>query len=130
MAWVEARDGSMIWKSEPVREAIQVVTIGPRFLFVHAQYRNDFLLDKNTGKIMTTLTQGYKCTRFTLSEPYLLGSNMDVYDLSDVNNVKLISSGPRIDPSECISTIVSNGRIFYTCHGGGLQVGLVCGKVE
>ena len=127
---IDARDGSMIWKSEPVREAIQVVTIGPRFLFVHAQYRNGFLLDKDTGNIITTLTQGYKCTRFTLSEPYLLGSNMDVYDLSDVNKVKLISSGPRLDPSECIGTIVSNGRIFYTCHGGGLQVGLVCGTVE
>ncbi|MFZ2147268.1 MAG: PQQ-binding-like beta-propeller repeat protein [Sedimentisphaerales bacterium] len=72
---IDARDGSMIWKSEPVREAIQVVTIGPKFLFVHAQYRNGFLLDKDTGKIITTLTQGYKCSRFTLSEPYLLGSN-------------------------------------------------------
>jgi outer membrane protein assembly factor BamB len=123
---IDAEDGSIIWKSEPVREAIQVVTIGPRFLFVHAQYRNGFLLDKNTGKIITTLTQGYKCTRFTLSEPYLLGSNMDVYDLSDVNKIKLISSGPRIDPSECISSTVSNGRLFYTCHGGGLQVGLIC----
>jgi len=127
---IDARDGSMIWKSEPVREAIQVVTIGPRFLFVHAQYRNGYLLDKDTGKILTTLTQGYKCTRFTLSEPYLLGSNMDVYDLSNVNDIKLISTGPRIDPSECIGTTVSNGRIFYTCHGGGLQVGLVCGQVE
>ena len=38
---------------------IQVVTIGPRFLFVHAQYRNSFLLDKYTGKIITTLTQDY-----------------------------------------------------------------------
>ncbi|MFC1637319.1 PQQ-binding-like beta-propeller repeat protein, partial [Planctomycetota bacterium] len=63
---IDAQDGSKIWKSEPVREAIQVVTIGPRFLFVHAQYRNGFLLDKNTGKILTTLTPTYKCTRFTL----------------------------------------------------------------
>lgn len=131
LVWcIDAQDGSMIWKSEPVREAIQVVTIGPRFLFVHAQYRNGYLLDKETGKIITTLTQGYKCTRFTLSEPYLLGSNMDVYDLSDVNKVELISTGPRIDPSECIGTTVSNGRVFYTCHGGGLQVGLVCGSEE
>jgi outer membrane protein assembly factor BamB len=127
---IDAEDGSIIWKSEPVREAIQVVTIGPRFLFVHAQYRNGFLLDKDTGKIITTLTQGYKCTRFTLSQSYLLGSNMDVYDLSDVNKVELISSGPRIDPSECVGATVSNGRIFYTCHGGGLQAGLVCGKLE
>jgi outer membrane protein assembly factor BamB len=119
---IDARDGSMIWKSEPVREAIQVVTIGPEFLFVHAQYRNGFLLDKDTGKILTTLTQGYKCTRFTFSKPYLLGSNMDVYDLSDLNNIRMISTGPRLDPSECVGAVVSNGRIFYTCHGGGLQV--------
>jgi len=128
LVWcIDAGDGSMIWKSEPVREAIQVVTIGPRFLFVHAQYRNGFLLDKDTGKIITTLTQGYKCTRFTLSEPYLLGSNMDIYDLSDVDNVKLVSSGPRLDPSECVGSVISNGRVFYTCHGGGLQACQVCG---
>jgi outer membrane protein assembly factor BamB len=119
---VDARDGSMIWKSDPVREAIQVVTIGPRFLFVHAQYQNGFLLDKNTGKILQTLTQGYKCTRFTMSEPYLLGSNMDLYDLSNAKDVKLVSTGPRLDPSECVGAVVSNGRIFYTCHAGGLQV--------
>jgi outer membrane protein assembly factor BamB len=119
---IDARDGSMVWKSDPVREAIQVVTIGPRFLFVHAQYQNGFLLDKDTGKILQTLTQGYKCTRFTLSEPYLLGSNMDIYDLSNTNDVKLVSTGPRLDPSECVGAVASNGRIFYTCHAGGLQV--------
>jgi len=119
---VNARDGSVIWKSDPVREAIQVVTIGPRFLFVHAQYQNGFLLDKDTGKILQTLTQGYKCTRFTMSEPYLLGSNMDLYDLSSTKDVKLVSTGPRLDPSECVGAVVSNGRVFYTCHAGGLQV--------
>jgi outer membrane protein assembly factor BamB len=124
---VDAGDGSMIWKSEPVHEAIHVVTIAPEFLFVHAQYTNGYLLNKETGKILTTLTQGYKCTRFTFSEPYLLGSNMDVYDLSNVNNIKMISTGPRLDPSECIGAVVSNGRIFYTCHSGGLQVCKVCG---
>ena len=123
LVWcVDARNGSMIWKSEPVREAIQVTTVGSKFLFVHAQYQNGFLLDKATGKILKTLTQGYKCTRFSLSEPYLLGSNLDVYDLSDINNIKLISTGPRVDPSECIGAVVSNGRIFYSCHAGSLQV--------
>jgi outer membrane protein assembly factor BamB len=128
LVWcIDAGDGSLIWKSDPVREAIQVVTIGPRFLFVHAQYRNGFLLDKDTGKIMTTLTQGYKCTRFILSEPYLLGSNMDIYDLSNISDIKLLSSGPRLDPSECVGAVVSNGRIYYTCHGGGLQASQLCG---
>lgn len=128
LVWcVDARDGSMIWKSEPVREAIQVVTIALRFLFVHAQYRNGYLLDKNTGKILTTLTEGYKCTRFTLSDPYLLGSNMDVHDLSNPQDIRLISTGPRLDPSECIGAVVSNRRIFYTGHGSGLQACQTCG---
>ncbi len=128
LVWcIDARDGALIWESEPVREAIQVVTVGERFLFVHAQYRNGYLLDKDTGKILTTLTAGYKCTRFTWSEPYLLGSNMDVHDLSRLDDIKLISTGPRLDPSECIGSVVSNGRLFYTCHGGGLQASQVYG---
>ena len=48
-------------------------------------------------------------------------SNLDVWDLSDVHAAKLLSSGPRLDPSECIGACVSNGRIFYTGHGAGLQ---------
>jgi outer membrane protein assembly factor BamB len=118
---IDARDGSLIWKSDPLREAIHVVTIGPRFLFVHAQYQNGFILDKQTGKIVKTLTKDYKCTRFTLSEPYLLGSNLDIYDMSETNNIHLITTGPRLDPSECVGAVVSNGHIFYTAHGGGLQ---------
>ena len=128
LVWcIDADDGSLIWESEPVKEAIQVVTIAPRFLFVHAQYQNGFLLDKETGKILNTLTSGYKCTRFTWSEPYLLGSNMDVLDLSQRDKVRLISTGPRLDPSECIGAVASNGRMFYTGHGGGLQACQVCG---
>jgi outer membrane protein assembly factor BamB len=128
LVWcIDAHDGSLIWESEPVREAIQVVTIGVRFLFVHAQYQNGFLLDKETGKILNTLTSGYKCTRFTWSEPYLLGANMDVHDLSQIDKVQLISTGPRLDPSECIGAVASNGRIFYTGHGGGLQACQLCG---
>lgn len=124
---LDARDGSLIWRSDPVMRAIHVITVGERFLFTHAQYQDGYLIDKKTGKILSTLSEGYKCTRFTLSEPYLLGSNMDMHDLSDFRDIKLVSSGPRVDPSECIGAIVSNGRIFYTGHGSGLQVCLVGG---
>jgi outer membrane protein assembly factor BamB len=128
LVWcIDAKTGSLIWESDPVREAIHVVTVAPKFLFVHAQYKNSFLLDKHTGKILQTLSQGYKCTRFTFSQPYLLGSNMDIYDLSNAADIRLVSSGPRLDPSECIGTVVSNGRLFYTCHSGGLQACLMCG---
>jgi outer membrane protein assembly factor BamB len=118
---LDAKDGSLVWQSDPLLEAIHVPTIGSRFIFIHAQYKNGYLLDKQTGKILTTLTPGYKCSRFTLCEPYLLGPAMDVYDLSEIGQPKLLSSGPRLDPSECIGACVSNGRVFYTGHGAGLQ---------
>ncbi|KPK68772.1 MAG: hypothetical protein AMJ84_10620 [Acidithiobacillales bacterium SM23_46] len=122
---LDARDGSLIWKSEPISRAIHVVTVGEKFLFAHSQYENAYLLDKDTGKLLTRLTKGYNCTRFTLSGPYLLGPNMDIYDLSD--GVRLISSGPQVDVLVCVGAFVSNGRIFYTANGGGLQLSLFCG---
>jgi hypothetical protein len=108
--------------------AIHVVTVGERFLFTHAQYQNGYLIDKETGKILRTLAKGYKCTRFTLAGPYLLGANMDVHDLSDPADIRLLSTGPAIDPSQCVGALVSNGRIFYTAHGSGLQLSMVYGE--
>lgn len=124
---LDAKDGSLIWQSEPLSEAIHVATIGPQFIFIHAQYKNAYLLDKATGKIRATLAKDYKCTRFTLSGACLLGPSMNVYDLSTIGKPRLLSTGPRLDPSECIGACVSNGRIFYTGHGGGLQASLSCG---
>ena len=124
---LDAKDGSLIWESDPLYLAVNVATIGPRFVFVHGQRKEGYLLDKGSGTIMAIVARGYKCTRFAFSEPYLLGSNLDIIDLSDVNDVRLVSSGPRLDPSECASAMVSNGRIFYTGQGGGLQVSQVYG---
>ncbi len=124
---LDARDGSLVWESEPLDRVIHVITIGDRFLFTHAQYENGYRIDKQTGKILRTLTNGYKCTRFTFSKPYLLGANMDVHDLSDPENIELLSTGPAVDPSMCVGAIASNGRLFYTCHGSGLQISLVYG---
>jgi len=62
-----------------------------------------------------------------LSGPCLLGPAMDVYDLADAQNIRLVSSGPRLDPSECIGACVSNGRLYYTGHGAGLQACQVWG---
>jgi outer membrane protein assembly factor BamB len=122
---LDARDGSLIWRSDPVRTAIHVVTIGRKFLFAHAQNIESYLIDKDTGKIVRTLRYGYQCTRFTLSEPYLLGCSMDVHDLRRESTH--LSTGPRLDPSECIAAIASNGRLFYTGQGGGMQACQVCG---
>jgi outer membrane protein assembly factor BamB len=124
---LDAADGRLIWQSEPVQRAIHVITIGEKFLFTHAQYENGYLIDKQDGKIIRTLTKGYKCTRFTLSGSCLLGANMDVHDLSREGENLLVSTGPAVDPSQCVGAIVSNGRLFYTSHGSGLQVSEVYG---
>jgi hypothetical protein len=124
---LDAKDGSLVWQSDPVQRAIHVITIGKRFLFTHSQYENGYLIDKQTGKILRMLTKGYKCTRFTFSQPYLLGANVDILDLSDAADIKLLSTGPAVDPSQCVGAIVSNGRIFYTSHGSGLQLSQVYG---
>ena len=58
--------------------------------------------------------------RFTLSEPYVLGANMDMIDLSQEG--KLVSTGPAIDSRECLGAVVSNGRIFYTSQASGFIV--------
>jgi hypothetical protein len=82
-------------------------------------------MDKANGKILRNLTKGYRCTRFTLSEPYLFGANLNIHDLSQ--NGKLIYAGPAIDVLQCVGGFVSNGHIFYTTNGGGLQACLLYG---
>ena len=122
---LDAKDGKLVWKSEPVLGAIHVITIGNDFLFTHVQYRHGYLIDKENGKILGDLTKGYRCTRFTLSEPYLFGANMNIHDLSQKG--KLVYGGPAIDVLQCVGGAVSNGKVFYTTKGGGLHSCLVYG---
>lgn len=126
---LDAKDGSLIWKSDPLSRAIHMVTIGERFLFTHSQYQNGFVIDKDSGKIISdALTQGYRCTRFTLSEPYLVGSNLDLIDLSDPRKARLASCGPPVDLLVCLGAFVSNGRVFHTTNGTGIQCSAVYGE--
>ncbi|KPJ69382.1 MAG: hypothetical protein AMS14_11605, partial [Planctomycetes bacterium DG_20] len=122
---LDARDGSLVWKSEPVSRAIHVVSAGERFLFTYSQYQHGYLIDKENGKILSTLVPGYRCTRFTLSEPYLVGPNLTLFDLSDGN--KAVHCGPAVDVLVCVGAFASNGRVFYTANGSGLQACVVCG---
>lgn len=122
---LSAKDGLPVWRSEPLPTSIAVVTIAPEFLFVRSHGSKSFLLDKQTGKTLATLdVRGHRCSRLTLAGRYLLGPNLDIIDLANPQDFKLLSSGPRLDPSECIGAIASNGRVFYTGQGGGLQVSL------
>lgn len=123
---LDAGDGSLLWQSEPVERAIHVVTIRDDTLFVHAQYRKSYLLSRDAGKILATMERGYRCTRFTVSEPYLLGANLDFYELS--KGFSLASTGPAVDVLLCVGGTVSNGRVFFTANGGGLQVSLCYGE--
>lgn len=123
---LDARDGSLIWESEPLLQARNVVAVGRNFLATATQSKAAvYLIDKDTGKILTELDKPYMCTRYSLSEPYLLGPNMDILDTS---TGKFVSSGPAVDPNGCVSAIVSNGRIFFTSQSGGLQVSQVYGS--
>jgi outer membrane protein assembly factor BamB len=125
---LDAADGSLVWRSDPLSLAIHCPTLGPQFIFVHAQYLNGYLLDPANGKVRTTLAQDCKCTRFTQAGSCLIGPAMDVNDLADPDHIRLLSSGPRLDPSECIGGCVSNGRLFYTGNGGGMQACQVYGE--
>ncbi len=122
---LDGRDGSLVWKSDPISRAIHVVTIGEKILFTHSQYRHGYLLDKETGKLLTTLVKGFRCTRFTLCEPYLLGPNLNIFDLTDEN--KPITCGPAVDVLLCVGAVASNGRLFYSTNGAGLQLSVNCG---
>ena len=126
---LDAKSGQLVWQSDPLSQSIKVVIVGDQFLFTHSQYEHGYVLDKVTGKIVNSnVTQRYKCTAFTLSGHYLLGANLDVHDFALPRAPKLLATGPRLDPSECIGAVVSNGRLYYTGQGGGLQASLMWGN--
>ena len=128
---LDASDGTLIWESEAVKRAIHVITIRDDTLFTHAQYEDSYLLDRKTGAILATMTRGYFCTRFTVSEPYLLGANMDIYELeggTGESAFNLVSTGPALDVILCVGAAASNGRIFFSANGGALQASLLCGE--
>ncbi len=114
---LDAKDGSLIWKSDPVTSALNVVSVGERFIFSNALRGKGNLFDRATGKVQVGIETNYACCRFTLSEPYVLGANMDMIDLSGEG--KLVSTGPAIDSRECLGAVVSNGRIFYISQASG-----------
>lgn len=122
---LDARDGSLIWRSDPLVKAINVVTVGEKIVFAYAYGGQSYVIDKENGKVLSNFNKGYACTRYTLSEPYILGCNMDLIDV--VNGNKLVSTGPCVGARECVGAAVSNGRIFYTSQASGLQTSMAVG---
>ncbi len=121
-------DGSLVWKSDAVTSALNVVTVGEKFIFSNALRGKGNVFDRETGKVISSIGHNYACCRFTLSEPYVLGANMDMIDLSD--NGKLVSTGPAIDSRECLGAVVSNGRIFYISQASGFVVSQTYGPAS
>lgn len=123
---LNAKDGSLIWQSDPVTSALNVVSVGKAFIFSNALRGVGNVYDRDTGKVVGTVGHNYACCRFTLSEPYVLGANMDMIDLS--KDGKLVSTGPAIDSRECLGAVVSNGRIFYMSQASGFIVSQTYGE--
>jgi hypothetical protein len=96
------------------------VTVGEKFIFSNALRGRGNVFDSQSGKVIGGVDHNYACCRFTMSEPYILGANMDMIDLSD--NSRLVSTGPAIDSRECLGAVVSNGRIFYISQASGFVV--------
>jgi outer membrane protein assembly factor BamB len=117
---LDAQDGSLVWRSDPVTSALNVVSVGERFIFSTALRGKGNVFDRQTGKVVNSIGSNYACCRFTLSEPYLLGANMDLMDLAEAGT--LVSTGPAIDSRECLGAVVSNGRIFYCSQASGFVV--------
>lgn len=117
---LDANTGKLIWKSDAVTSALNVVSVGEKFVFSNALRGKGNIFDRDTGKVIYSIQTNYACCRFTMSEPYVLGANMDMIDLSQ--DGKLVSTGPAIDSRECLGAVVSNGRIFYTSQASGFVV--------
>ncbi|MEQ9410710.1 MAG: PQQ-binding-like beta-propeller repeat protein [Fuerstiella sp.] len=125
---LNAEDGSLEWKSDPVTSALNVVTVGEQYVFSNALRGKGNVFDRSSGKVVSSIGHNYACCRFTLSEPCVLGANMDMIDLSQ--NGKLVSTGPAIDSRECLGAVVSNGRIFYMSQASGFVVSQTYGTAS
>jgi hypothetical protein len=123
---LNAKDGSLIWQSDPITSALNVVTVGDKFIFSNALRGRGNVFDRETGKVVGGVDHNYACCRFTMSGSYVLGANMDMIDLAAGG--KLVSTGPAIDSRECLGAVVSNVRIFYASQASGFIVSQTYGE--
>lgn len=123
---LSAKDGSLIWQSDPITSALNVVTVGDQFIFSNALRGRGNVFDRQTGKVVGGVDHNYACCRFTMSGSYILGANMDMIDLAAGG--KLVSTGPAIDSRECLGAVVSNGRIYYASQASGFIVSQTYGE--
>lgn len=125
---LDAKDGSLVWQSDPITSALNVVTVGDRYIFSNALRGRGNVFDRQTGKVSGGVDHNYACCRFTMSGSFILGANMDLIDLAAGG--KLVSTGPAIDSRECLGAVVSNGRIFYASQASGFIVSQTYGEAS
>jgi len=125
---LDAQNGSLIWETRLPRGPSNSLIVNKKYLFAADQFKNTYLIDKETGELLGMREKGYRCTRFSMSGDYALGDNLDIRDMSGIKTTRLIASGPQVDTIECVGSVVSNGRIFYTAHGSGLMISRMAGE--
>lgn len=117
---LDAVSGQLVWQSDPVTSALNVVTVGRDFIFSNALRGRGNVFRQQDGKVDGGVDHNYACCRFTMSGSYILGANMDMIDLA--RGSELVSTGPAVDSRECLGAVVSNGRIFYISQASGFMV--------
>ena len=64
---LDAKDGSLVWQSDPITSALNVVTVGEQFIFSNALRGRGNVFDRKTGKVVGGVDHNYACCRFTMS---------------------------------------------------------------
>ena len=62
---LDAKDGSLVWQSDPVTSALNVVSVGKEYVFSNALRGVGNVYDRDTGKVVGTVGHNYACCRFT-----------------------------------------------------------------
>ncbi|MFH1759807.1 MAG: PQQ-binding-like beta-propeller repeat protein [bacterium] len=124
---LDAKNGSFIWESAKMNSAIYAPTIGSDFILIHSQKSQAYVIDIGTGRTRFNFAGSYHCMPFAVTTGYMFACNLDAFE-GTANSTKIVFSAGRIDPSQCASPIISNGRLFYTGHGGGMQLSFVSGQ--
>ena len=65
--------------------ALNVVTVGEHFIFSNALCGKRNVFDRLTGKVISSIGHNDACCRFALSERCVLGSNMEMIELSAIS---------------------------------------------
>ena len=58
---LDAKDGSLVWQSEPVTSALNVVSVGKTFVFSNALRGKGNVFNRTSGKVVSSIGHNYAC---------------------------------------------------------------------